>query len=501
MATAAPDADPLELRLLYSPHKPEPPQHAFLLLDELGVGEALYGGAAGGGKSDAILMSALRYVDIPGYAALILRRSYPDLALPGAIMHRSKSWLIGEPGTTWSERDYRFTFATGEGRTPASVTFGYLQHTNDRYRYASAEFQFVGFDELTQFAEEDYTFLFSRLRGPSTDEEALASLSAGERAERELLAQVPLRMRTASNPGGRGHVWVRRRFIERLPSPDDPDDTPERARRRIFIPAKLDDNPHVDKEAYRRNLANLTAVERARLEDGDWWADDGTLYFDGNGLDAAVAIGEELDYLAARGEAPPPVGGKVALGVDWGDNTHYVYIWPLEAGGVWLVLSDELVGLEPGAATGRILDALGDVPAWEGLGVVREPLEVLEEERYDAAGLQSNRTFAARARQRTAAAGLPPLRTNRINFNQYKRATALYLKLLVERARDGHRTRILAVSPRCTTFLKQARALRKGNPSEKGEKDPELWVKVNDHGPDALVAAAAPIAKANRRGL
>src|SRR5687767_3640230 len=93
MATA--QADPLEIRLRYSPNTPEPRQHAFLLLDDLNVLEAFYGGAAGGGKSDALLMAALRYVDVPRYAALLLRKSYADLALPGALMDRAKEWLAG----------------------------------------------------------------------------------------------------------------------------------------------------------------------------------------------------------------------------------------------------------------------------------------------------------------------------------------------------------------------------------------------------------------------
>ena len=70
----------------YSPTQPTPKQRAFLALDCL---EALYGGAAGGGKSEALLMAALQYVHVPGYAAILFRRTYADLSLPGALMDLS----------------------------------------------------------------------------------------------------------------------------------------------------------------------------------------------------------------------------------------------------------------------------------------------------------------------------------------------------------------------------------------------------------------------------
>src|SRR5574340_387166 len=95
------------------PWTPTPPQAAFLLLDGL---EALYGGAAGGGKSDALLVAALQYVDVPGYAALLLRRTYPDLALPGAIMDRAKEWLgphLAAGSVRWIETDKTFVFPSG----------------------------------------------------------------------------------------------------------------------------------------------------------------------------------------------------------------------------------------------------------------------------------------------------------------------------------------------------------------------------------------------------
>ncbi len=226
----------------YIPHRPTAKQQAFLLLDCL---EAMYGGAAGGGKSDALLMAALQYVDVEGYAALLLRRTFADLALPGAIMDRSHDWLRGTDAK-WNEREKTWSFPDG-----ATLTFGYLATDKDKYRYQSAEFQFVGFDELTQFTQRQYTYLFSRLR-------RLEGVA------------VPLRMRVASNPGGEGHGWVYDRFM--------PDLTAEavghrRKTGRIFIPAKLVDNPHIDQAAYRKGLTELDDVERQQLEEGLWVTD------------------------------------------------------------------------------------------------------------------------------------------------------------------------------------------------------------------------------------
>ena len=121
----------------YIPHKPTPKQLAFLMLDN---SEALFGGAAGGGKSDALLMAALQYVNVPGYAALLLRKSYTDLALPGALMDRAKAWLM-PTDARWRDSSKTWQFPSG-----ATLTFGYLEHMGDEYRYQSTEFQMIGFD-------------------------------------------------------------------------------------------------------------------------------------------------------------------------------------------------------------------------------------------------------------------------------------------------------------------------------------------------------------------
>jgi hypothetical protein len=209
----------------YIKHRPTAPQTVFLLYEGR---EALYGGAAGGGKSDALLMGALQYVDIPGYSALVLRKSYSDLSQPGALIPRAAEWL-GGTGAKWNGADHIWRFPSG-----ATLSFGYLETEADKYRYQSAEYQYIGFDELTQFAESQYTYLFSRLR-------------------RLRGSNLPLRMRSASNPGGFGHDWVKERFIT------------HREGRRVFIPAKLDDNPYLDQAEYRSALAELDSVTRAQL--------------------------------------------------------------------------------------------------------------------------------------------------------------------------------------------------------------------------------------------
>ena len=216
----------------YIPHSPLPQQVGFLMLT---CNEAIYGGAAGGGKSDALLMGGLQYFDIPGYAGIIFRKTYGDLALPGALMDRSKDWLTGK--AHWSEQNK--TWTSPEGGT---LTFGYLDNDADIYRYQSAEFQFIGFDELTQFKARQYQYLFSRLR-------------------RLKSVDIPLRMRSASNPGGQGHEWVKQRFLIEGPTHGRP-----------FIPAKLEDNPHLDIKEYEASLSKLDPVTRAQLRMGDWGA-------------------------------------------------------------------------------------------------------------------------------------------------------------------------------------------------------------------------------------
>ena len=214
----------------YIPHKPTVKQAAFMLLQHR---EAFFGGQTGGGKSDALLMMALQHVDVPGYAALLVRKTYAQLAKAGALIPRSHEWLANTKAS-WNGTEKTWRFPSG-----ARLEFGYLQHEKDRYNYQSSEYQFIGFDEVTDLAEEDYRFLFSRNRKTHD-------------------IPVPLRVRSGSNPVGPGMPWVMRRFVE----PGDPS--------RPYIPSALADNPYLDQEGYLEALALLPPLLREALAKGIW---------------------------------------------------------------------------------------------------------------------------------------------------------------------------------------------------------------------------------------
>jgi phage terminase large subunit-like protein len=222
----------LEMTLVDNPYVPHLPTERQILFLELECLDALYGGAAGGGKSDALLMAALQFATVPGYAALLLRRTFADLKLPGALIDRSREWLTGK--AHWNAQEHRWRFPRG-----GTLQFGYADHVGDEERYRSSEFQFIGLDEATQFTENQIRFLFSRLR-------------------RRVGIPVPLRYRLGTNPGGPGHEFVKARYI-------DPG-TPGKA----FVPAKVADNPHIDQEQYLTSLAELDPLTRAQLVAGDW---------------------------------------------------------------------------------------------------------------------------------------------------------------------------------------------------------------------------------------
>ena len=168
--------------------QPQPKQIQF---KQRGEYECLYGGAAGGGKSDALLAEALRQVDIPHYRAIIFRKTYPQLT---ELIDRSQAiYSMAYPKAKYNDSKHVWTFPSG-----AKIYFGSMQHTKDRTNYQGKRYDFIAFDELTHFTWDEYSYMFSRNRP-----------SKSPKSNRKTRVYI----RASANPGGIGHGWVKERFI------------------------------------------------------------------------------------------------------------------------------------------------------------------------------------------------------------------------------------------------------------------------------------------------
>ena len=227
--------------------EPSPKQLEFLGCEE---DEVFFGGAAGPGKSEGLLLFAtLRRLTIPGSQGLILRRTFPELEM--SLIARSRELYPGF-GAKYQEQHHRWVFPNGSVQM-----FSYLEKDTDVHRYQSAEFEDICWDELTSFSEFQYLYLLSRLRTSKPDVRCFA--------------------RSGSNPGNIGHAFVRARFVTVAP-PNTRYTDPESGTTRRFIPGLLEDNPYINKVQYEQYLNNLPSEQRRMLRYGDWDAFSGQAF-------------------------------------------------------------------------------------------------------------------------------------------------------------------------------------------------------------------------------
>ena len=220
--------------------KPRPPQASFLAAAER---EVVYGGAAGAGKTDALLVAPLRYIGEPDHNAIILRRKLTELT---EITARAIP-LYRACNGRWVKSEKTFYFPSG-----ARIRLGYAKNREDAEQYRGEEFTFVGFEELCQWGDPGaYLALLARLR-------------------KKRSSKCVLMMRSTCNPEGAGVIWVKKRFG--IPAAGLPSQTvdPESGFVRRFIPGRLRDNIHIDREDYARTLKSLGPKRARALLDGRW---------------------------------------------------------------------------------------------------------------------------------------------------------------------------------------------------------------------------------------
>ena len=221
--------------------------------------EVLFGGAAGGGKSHGQLIDALIFaLKYPKSKQLVLRRTYSELEK--SLIRAALSLYPKEIFTLNSSTH------TGKFKNGSVIDFGYCAAEFDVYQYQSAEYDIIRFDELTHFTESQYIYLISRVRGANG---------------------YPKQVKSTTNPGGVGHVWVKKRFVDPSPSSCvfDGDD----GLSRIFIPSLLDDNQFLSRgdPDYRRRLLAMPEREKKALLYGDWNIFDGQYFSE---FDAKIHI-------------------------------------------------------------------------------------------------------------------------------------------------------------------------------------------------------------------
>jgi hypothetical protein len=271
--------------------------------------EALYGGAAGGGKSDCALAEALRQIHIPHYRGLILRKTYPQLS--ELIDRSTELYKSAIKEARYNDSKHYWIFPSG-----AKIFFGSMQHTKDRVNYQGKRYDFIDFDELTQFTWDEYSYLFSRNRpsGPGTR----------------------CYIRGQANPGGVGHGWVKERFITPAPPMTTiweevnirhPDGKEEKRRRsRVFVPSTVFDNKILleNDPDYLTSLAALPEAERQALLYGDWDSFSGQVFTEWKNDPEHY---HDRAYTHVIAPFKVPHDWQIWCSMDWGYTKPFAVAW------------------------------------------------------------------------------------------------------------------------------------------------------------------------------
>jgi len=288
---------PLTKEVIWKPH---PRQADFLATT---VDECLFGGANGGGKSEAIMVLPLRWIAHPEFRAVIFRRNTKSLR---RIIDRTMQlYKKVEPEVHWSEQKLTYTFPSG-----AKVYLFHMEHETNKYDWEGIQLNLVCFDEITSFTQDQYMYLFSRIR--STNPE------------------LPKYMRATGTPSGDNIAWVKKRFIDAC-KPHKKYKDKETGLTRQYIPATIDDNPSLkDTDPQYENRLKAVGDQRTyrRLRFGDWTIVEGSAFEE---LDSKIHKIKDFELKS---------DDIVIRSCDWGFAKPFCVLWSVQRGDTIVVFRE-----------------------------------------------------------------------------------------------------------------------------------------------------------------